>query len=80
MLLILKIIKIFAPVIPRPDRGIQKKGLEYPVESEADLCEESLRSVNGNYWYRVCCEFSYELDRTIRFHKMSDTYYPSFVT
>jgi hypothetical protein len=61
MLFILKHLKkrllsfavFFASVIPRLDRGIQRKAMDYPVKSDADLREESLRPDNDNHWNRV---------------------------
>jgi len=35
------------------DRAIQKKELDYPVKSDADLREESLRPDNDKHWNRV---------------------------
>ena len=66
MLLIIEDIKsylrFFVSVIARLDRSpwatrrgeaIQKKELDYPVKSDADLREESLRPDNDKHWNRV---------------------------
>ena len=66
MLLIFKDLKsclrFFVSVIARLDRSpqatrrgeaIQKKELDYPVKSDADLREESLRPDNDKHWNRV---------------------------
>ena len=43
----------FGSVIAQLDWAIQKKELDYPVKSDADLREESLRPDNNKDWNRV---------------------------
>ena len=43
----------FCSVIAQLDWAIQKKELDYPVKSDADLREEALRPDNDNHWNRV---------------------------
>jgi hypothetical protein len=46
-------LRSFGSVIAQLDWAIQKKQLDYPVKSDADLREESLRPDNDNHWNRV---------------------------
>jgi len=56
MLLIVQYLKTylisFGSVIAQLDWAIQKKELDYPVKSDADLREESLRPDNDKHWNR----------------------------
>jgi hypothetical protein len=42
-----------SPQATRRGEAIQRKELDYPVKSYADLREESLRPDNYNHWNRV---------------------------
>ena len=57
MLLIIQHLKryliSFGSVIAQLDWAIQKKELDYPVKSDADLREEALRPDNDKHWNRV---------------------------
>jgi len=51
------IVMKFFVVIARLDRAIQRKNVDYPVKSDADLREESLRPDNDSRWNRINYEY-----------------------